>query len=215
MNLQRRQFLSKTFEVGWFSALISLGMSYKIASSFAGLFPMQMDGTVAAGCGSCGDTIIAGNQTDHASSQSMDTWWAVKVTASSSNDCVCRFKFLLSADSDASADNTFGYAVYDHDAGNDRPDGSSILSSGTTLVSITGDAQTVTIDFSSVISLTNSTTYWLAGCNSTGSAKIEMATSGGTRIVNLSGETTPGTPPTDWSGEFALANYSMAMAATY
>lgn len=42
MNLQKRRFLSKAFEIGGLSALISLGLSYKAASSFAGIL-MQMD----------------------------------------------------------------------------------------------------------------------------------------------------------------------------
>lgn len=37
MNLQRRRFLSKAFEIGGLSALMSLGLSYKVASTFAGI----------------------------------------------------------------------------------------------------------------------------------------------------------------------------------
>jgi len=110
------------------------------------------------------DSLVVGDMTDPGLGINCDDWMATKFQASATTTCARKIKLGEDSGGDACAGATVGWAVYGHDAGNDKPDGANIIASGTTTISWTGNTTTHEIDAGegNEFSLTSGTMYWIA-----------------------------------------------------
>ena len=213
--MRRREFLLNAFHLGGAVACAALGFSLREIAWASNVQKPKKKAT-GGSCGSCGDNALLGSMTDLSSSTSINFWVAEKATAVATSDCGCRIKIYENADGDAAADATVGWAIYG-DSGSGYPNGSNILASGTETLSFLGTAGVRDMDLSSLVTgIVSSTVYWVAACLSTSDPKVEFETGGaGDGAAYMTGETTPGSPPTDWSGSTNNATRAFGLALTY